>query len=133
MVLAAQDATVNAEAIAFLTEKFTRIPGDFDGNGTVGPEDYDLWKANFGSTMFPDADGDGNGIVDLGDYTVWRDHLAQWQEVERASLRPALPVSLSLRRRPCHSQLSPPRCYSLLVRTVYRPRSAAAIAFRRHF
>jgi acetyl esterase/lipase len=71
----AQDATVNAEAIAFLTAQLARIPGDFNGNGTVGPEDYELWKANFGSTTFPDADGNRNGIVDAADYTVWRDHL----------------------------------------------------------
>ena len=51
------------------------VPGDYNGNGTVGPEDYDLWKANFGSTTFPAADGNGDGIVNAGDYTVWRNHL----------------------------------------------------------
>jgi hypothetical protein len=50
--------------------------GDYSGNGTVGPEDYDIWKANFG-TSFAAADGNGNGIVDAADYTVWRDHLGQ--------------------------------------------------------
>jgi hypothetical protein len=71
----AQDATVNAEAIAFLTAQLARLPGDFNGDGTVGPEDYDLWKANFGSTMFPGADGNVNGIVDAADYIVWRNNL----------------------------------------------------------
>jgi hypothetical protein len=51
--------------------------GDYSGNGTVGPEDYDIWVANFGSTTMLDADGNGNGIVDAADYTVWRDHLGQ--------------------------------------------------------
>ena len=50
------------------------IPGDYDANGSVGPEDYDLWKANFG-TVFAAADGNGDGIVDAADYTVWRKNL----------------------------------------------------------
>lgn len=49
-------------------------PGDYDKNGSVGPEDYDVWKSNFG-TSFADADGNGNGTVDAADYTVWRDNL----------------------------------------------------------
>jgi len=49
--------------------------GDYSGNGTVGPEDYDVWKDDFGSTTLLAADGNGNGIVDAADYTVWRDHL----------------------------------------------------------
>jgi hypothetical protein len=50
--------------------------GDYNGNGTVGPEDYDVWKSNYGSS-FANADGNGNGAVDVGDYTVWRNHLGQ--------------------------------------------------------
>jgi hypothetical protein len=49
-------------------------PGDYDGNGTVGPEDYDLWKSNFG-TNFAAADGNGDGSVNAADYTVWRNNL----------------------------------------------------------
>ncbi len=48
--------------------------GDYNKNGSVGPEDYDVWKSNFGSS-FADADGNGNGTVDAADYTVWRDNL----------------------------------------------------------
>ena len=50
--------------------------GDYDHNGSIGPEDYTAWKNSFGSTSNLDADGNGNGIVDAADYTVWRDHLA---------------------------------------------------------
>jgi len=50
--------------------------GDYSGNGTVGPEDYTIWKSNFG-TSFAAADGNGDGIVDAADYTIWRDHLGQ--------------------------------------------------------
>lgn len=52
-------------------------PGDYDGNGSVGQEDYELWKNSFGQPIVPGADADGsrNGVVDAADYTVWRDHL----------------------------------------------------------
>ncbi len=50
-------------------------PGDYDKNGSVGPEDYDMWKTNFG-TSFADADGNGNGLVDAADYTIWRNNFA---------------------------------------------------------
>jgi Subtilase family len=51
--------------------------GDYNHNGSVGPEDYMVWKTNFGSSSQLDADGNGNGIVDAADYTIWRDRLGQ--------------------------------------------------------
>ena len=53
------------------------IPGDYSNNGTVGPEDYNLWKSTFGQsvTAGTGADGNSNAMVDAADYTVWRDHL----------------------------------------------------------
>jgi hypothetical protein len=53
-------------------------PGDYDGNGSVGPEDYDTWKSSYGSTVTPGtgADGNGDGLVDAADYTVWRNNLS---------------------------------------------------------
>jgi hypothetical protein len=50
------------------------IPGDYDGNGTIGPEDYNIWRANFGDTIAAGtgADGNGNGVVDAADYVIWR-------------------------------------------------------------
>ena len=52
------------------------LPGDYDYSGTVGPEDYGVWKANFGSTTNLDADGNDDHIVDAADYTIWRNNLA---------------------------------------------------------
>ena len=94
-----QDATVNAEAIAFLTAQLARIPGDFNGDHTVDGADYLLWTQDYGTNR-PEADGNGNGIVDAADYTVWRDHLVQWQAVGRVPFNPPLPVPTSPRRRP---------------------------------
>ncbi len=53
------------------------IPGDYDGNGTVGAEDYDLWKSSFGATSGDmRADGNEDSVVDAIDYTFWRDRAA---------------------------------------------------------
>jgi subtilisin family serine protease len=54
--------------------------GDYDGSGLVDEGDYDVWKANFGSTVaMPGTGADGNydGVVDAADYSVWRDHLGE--------------------------------------------------------
>ena len=59
------------------------VPGDYDGSGGVGPEDYDLWKSTYGSTSGDmRADGNEDGVVDAADYTFWRDRVSssagQW-------------------------------------------------------
>jgi hypothetical protein len=53
--------------------------GDYDNSGTVGPEDYDLWRSAFGSSVTPGdgADGNANGIVDSADYVLWRNNSGQ--------------------------------------------------------
>ena len=55
----------------------TVVPGDYDGNGVVGPEDYNFWRGKFGMAVPPGTmgDGNGNGVVDAADYVVWRNHL----------------------------------------------------------
>jgi hypothetical protein len=52
------------------------LAGDFSDNGVVGQEDYQVWRADFGSTS-PPAAGDANadGRVDGADYVIWRKNL----------------------------------------------------------
>jgi endonuclease/exonuclease/phosphatase family metal-dependent hydrolase len=51
------------------------LPGDYDSDGSVTSSDYDVWRADFGTTK-PAADGNHDGIVDAADYVVWRNALA---------------------------------------------------------
>jgi hypothetical protein len=54
------------------------LPGDFDGDGVVGPLDYDRWRNQFATTVTSpgyDADGNKNLVVDAADYVVWRANL----------------------------------------------------------
>jgi hypothetical protein len=47
--------------------------GDYNRNGAVDLNDYQVWKANFGSTANLAADGNDDDRVDAADYVVWRD------------------------------------------------------------
>ena len=49
--------------------------GDYNHDGDVDSDDFDVWRADFGSRTSLAADGNVTGIVDAGDYTIWRDHL----------------------------------------------------------
>ena len=51
-------------------------PGDYNADGRVDDEDYDLWVLTEGQTVKPwtGADGNGDGIVDDADYLLWFDH-----------------------------------------------------------
>lgn len=53
-----------------------QAPGDYDHDGSVNENDFETWKASFGSTVAPGngADGSGDGKVDAADYVVWRIH-----------------------------------------------------------
>lgn len=51
------------------------VPGDFNGDGTVGAADYTVWRKNLGMTtgaFWSTGDADGDGAVDESDYQLWR-------------------------------------------------------------
>lgn len=56
------------------------VPGDYSGNGTVGPEDYTLWASKFGQSVVGAGLVNLNPakvetVIDASDYTFWRDLL----------------------------------------------------------
>src|SRR5437016_5999704 len=53
------------------------LAGDYNLSGVVDNTDYNLWRAEFRTTIESTADGNGNGVVDAADYTIWRDHLGK--------------------------------------------------------
>ena len=47
--------------------------GDFDCNGVINNEDYNVWKINgAGINVYSSADADGNGIISSLDYNLWK-------------------------------------------------------------
>jgi glucose/arabinose dehydrogenase len=48
------------------------IAGDYNIDGVVDDNDYNTWRATFGSNLLLGADGNRNGIVDAADYVLWR-------------------------------------------------------------
>jgi hypothetical protein len=45
--------------------------GDFDGDGDVDLDDYDIWVTDFGKYFSLSADANGNRVIDNGDYDIW--------------------------------------------------------------
>lgn len=55
------------------------LPGDYNGNGSVGPEDLNAWRTQFGRRVNPagsGADGNQDGRVNAADYVVWQNNAA---------------------------------------------------------
>lgn len=73
-----------------------QIAGDFDGDGVVGPEDYDIWAASFGSMDDLRADANHDGIVDGADYVAWRHASDQLGAGNSATLRSSESLSASV-------------------------------------
>lgn len=82
------DSQGEVEDYLLPTSSIEPVVGDFDGNGTVGQSDYDMWVANYGSTINLEADANNNGVVDIADYTVWRDAM----EAPAAAMAPVPPA-----------------------------------------
>jgi RHS repeat-associated protein len=60
-----------------LDASFGIIYGDYDQDGHVDANDYQIWKGQFGATVpqGTGADGNGDGVVNLADYNVWNSNL----------------------------------------------------------
>jgi hypothetical protein len=60
-----------------VTARPPSIPGDYNKDGKVDFEDYEVWRSSYGSVSNLDADGNKNGTIDLADYVLWRENLGR--------------------------------------------------------
>ena len=67
---------VLGESLEIIKLVLAPVVGDYDANGTVGNEDYDVWRSNFGNatTIGAGADGNKNGVIDGADFVLWRNN-----------------------------------------------------------
>lgn len=51
-----------------------RVSGDYNRDGSINMQDYNVWRAAVGmnASASPIADGNGDGVIDSADYIVWR-------------------------------------------------------------
>jgi glucose/arabinose dehydrogenase len=59
----------------FRVRSVNPIQGDYNLDGVVDNNDYDMWRSTFGSDLLLGADGNRNGVVDTADYVLWRKNL----------------------------------------------------------
>jgi hypothetical protein len=66
-----------------------QVAGDYDGNGLVDANDYQMWRSEFGlSGQELSSDGNDNGTVDGADYVVWRDNYVALASSQAAATVP---------------------------------------------
>lgn len=59
--------------LKYIDGKFLLNAGDFDGNGIINNQDFNLWKISSAViNKYLSADADGNGIVNNQDYNFWK-------------------------------------------------------------
>jgi hypothetical protein len=64
---------------SFIAQVAPAVAGDYNEDLVVNAPDYDLWRANFGSTTVVNPDGNANGVVDAADFVLWRKRLSTAQ------------------------------------------------------
>lgn len=74
LYIADYNGSATGEIYRILTNEL--IAGDYNADGDVDDEDYQVWLTNFGATAGAGlaADGNKNNVVDAADFTVWRDN-----------------------------------------------------------
>ncbi len=70
--------TSSAGTFSIVPITITPIAGDYNSNGTVGPEDYTLWASKFGQPVASAGlvnlnPAKADAVIDASDYTFWRD------------------------------------------------------------
>ncbi len=66
-------AAMGTEQLQVKGSHYLMTSGDFDGNGIINNEDYNLWKTSGAAiNTYSPADADGNGIINSLDYNLWK-------------------------------------------------------------
>ena len=67
-----------------------RVSGDYNRDGNINVQDYNVWRAATGmnASDSPIADGNGNGIIDTADYVVWRNNFVAGSADQASTLMP---------------------------------------------
>ncbi len=66
-------ATMGESQQKLIDDKFLLNSGDFDGNGIINNQDFNLWKLNSSAiNVYVPADADGNGVINNQDYNLWK-------------------------------------------------------------
>jgi hypothetical protein len=89
--------------------------GDYNGDGVVDNNDYNVWKSTFGSSTIihgSGADGNYDGVINAADFTIWRDTMSAGGSGSQSSAVPEpsalmliilASVALARRKRPSAS------------------------------
>jgi len=73
-----ETAAMGSEQLKEKNGVYVLHSGDFDGNGLINNQDYNLWKINSSSlNVYSPADADGNGLINNQDYNLWKVNLSK--------------------------------------------------------
>lgn len=75
------------------------IPGDFNGDGTVGAADLPLWEAGYGTSsdaLIGNGDANDDGRVDGTDFLIWQQNLGMSSSPPLAAVPEPCAAMLSL-------------------------------------
>lgn len=76
-IIGDDDVTILSELPAMpWLQSSSQVTGDYNGDGGVDADDYEVWTSMYGLTGGAPADGNGDGVVNAADYAVWRDAMA---------------------------------------------------------
>ena len=68
------------------------LPGDYDGNGSVGTSDYTVWLSSLGqSGAGMAADGNDDQIINQADYDIWISNYGNTMDGELLTITKVIP------------------------------------------
>ncbi len=89
-------AAVYAEIYALTPVEVSFAASDFDFDGDVDADDFQIWTANFGTNGYPDADADFDYDADGDDFLAWQRQFESGSPAGSANLPVPEPATLAL-------------------------------------